>query len=85
MNHMNDADEYELVLRRLRRGTRSKWVFVKGPQLFIVREGTDLVQVWMMKTSWSLAGVFRSTANVQDVLEAIECTRAEQRQQAAQR
>lgn len=77
---MTEAEEFELVRRRLRRGPRPKYVFVKHSQLCIIREGADLVEIWLHKSNWSLAGVFRPGANVQDVMEAIACTRLEQRQ-----
>lgn len=76
---MTEAEETELVQRRLRRGARPKYVFVKGAQLCIIREGADLVDIWMHKSTWSLAGVFRPTVNVSDVMEAIAVTREEQR------
>lgn len=82
---MTESEEMDLVQRRLRRGPRDKYVFVRGDQLCIIRAGTDLVQVWLQKSTWSLAGVWRCTANVQDVMEAIAATREEQRLGAIQR
>lgn len=72
-------DDVEAITRRLRWGSCLKAVFVKDREIHMLGFHTAQRREWERKSDWSLAGVFRFNADIEDVLDAVEFVRQEQR------